>query len=129
MNVRFSSVAARIAALASAAMWLSSCATNPVADEKIAVAKTSLQRAEQAGAPQAAAVELATAREKLTRAEKANADHNLKPASELAEQANIDAQIAEATAQLERSHKAAAEFDASMRALRQEATRSSQPTP
>jgi hypothetical protein len=100
-----------------------------VADEKIAVAKTSLQRAEQAGAPQAAAVELATAREKLARAEKANADHNLKPASELAEQANIDAQIAEATAQQDRSHKAAAEFDASMQALRQEATRSSQPTP
>jgi hypothetical protein len=121
-----SSLRARIAVLAGAAMWLSACASNPVADEKIAVAKTSVQRAEQAGAPQAAPVEISTARDKLARAEKANADHNLKPAVELAEQANIDAQVAEATAQQERSHKAAAEFDASMRALRQEATRGSQ---
>jgi hypothetical protein len=51
----------------------------------------------------------------------------LKAASELSEQANLDAQIAEAAAQQERSHKAAAEFDASMRALRQEAARGSQP--
>jgi len=94
-----STFSTRIAALAGAAIWLCACATNPVADEKIAVAKASLQRAEQAGAPQAAAVELATARDKLARAEKANADHNLKPASELAEQANLDAQVAEATAQ------------------------------
>jgi hypothetical protein len=126
MNLSLSSLSARIAALAGAAMWLSACASNPVADEKIAVAKTSVQRAEQAGAPQAAPVALAAARDKLARAEKANADHNLKPAAELAEQANIDAQVAEATAQQERSHKAAAEFDASMRALRQEATHGSQ---
>src|SRR6202035_267162 len=126
MNSSMSSLSARIAVLACAAMWLSACASNPVADEKIAVAKTSVERAEQAGAPQAAPVETSTARDKLARAEKANADRNLKPAVELAEQANIDAQVAEATAQQERSHKAAAEFDASMRALRQEATRGSQ---
>ena len=127
MNLQLCSLRMRLAASAAVAMWLSSCATNPVADEKIAVAKASLQRAEQAGAPQTAPVELSTARDKLARAEKANADHSLKPASELAEQANIDAQVAEATAQQERSHKAAAEFDASIRALRQEATRGSQP--
>jgi hypothetical protein len=127
MHFQSSSLSARIAALAVIAMWLSACASNPVADEKIAVAKASLQRAEQAGAPQTAPVELASARDKLARAEKANADHNLQPATMLAEQANIDAQVAEATAQQERSHKAAVEFDASMRALRQEATRSSQP--
>jgi Domain of unknown function (DUF4398) len=127
MNSQLSSLTARAAALALAATWLSACASNPVADEKIAVAKASLQRAEQAGAPQTAPVELASARDKLARAEKANADHNLQPATMLAEQANIEAQIAEASAQQERSHKAAVEFDASMRALRQEATRSSQP--
>jgi hypothetical protein len=126
MDLQLSSLIARLAALTAAATWLGACASNPVADEKIAVAKASLQRAEQAGAPQMAPVELSTARDKLARAEKANADHNLKPATELAEQAHLDAQIAEATAQQERSHKAAMEFDASMQALRQEATRSSQ---
>jgi uncharacterized protein DUF4398 len=128
MNLRLSKLTARIAALAGATIWLAACANNPVADEKIAVAKASLQRAEQAGAPQAAPLEHAAARDKLARAEKANAGHNLKPATELAEQANVDAQVAEATAQQQRAHKAAVEFDASIEALRQESVRSSQPT-
>jgi hypothetical protein len=46
----------------------------------------------------------------------------------LAEQANADAELAEATAQQQRSHKAAVEFDASMDALRQESMRSSPTT-
>lgn len=101
-------------------------AGNPIADEKIALAKASLERAEQSGAPQAAPVELATARDKLARAEKAKADHDPKPAALLADQANIDAQVAEAMALQARSQKAANEFDTSMQALRQESTRASQ---
>jgi Domain of unknown function (DUF4398) len=100
-------------------------ASNPVPDETIAVAKAAVQRAEQSGAPQAAPVELASARDKLARAEKANADHRAKPAIALADQATIDAQVAEATAQKERAAKAAAEFDASMATLRQESNRNS----
>jgi hypothetical protein len=73
-------------------------------------------------------VELAAARDKLTRAEKAASDRAAQPATMLAEQANVDAQLAEATAMQQRSHKAAAEFDSSMQALRQESMRSSQPT-
>jgi hypothetical protein len=118
-----------MAALAAIAVGAAAYASNPpVADEKIAVAKASVQRAEQAGAPQAAPVELAAARDKLARAEKANMAHQLVPATILAEQANIDAQVAEASAQQQRSHKAALEFDASMQALTQESMRSSPPT-
>jgi lipoprotein-anchoring transpeptidase ErfK/SrfK len=108
-------------------MGVAACASSPVADEKIAVAKASVQRAEQSGAPQAAPVELAEARDKLSRAEKANTDHDMQPATVLAEQANIDAQVAEASAQQQKSRKAALEFDASMQALRQESQRASQP--
>jgi hypothetical protein len=100
-------------------------AGNPLADETIAVAKAAVQRAEQSGAPQAAPVELQSARDKLARAEKENADHRQKPAIALANQATIDAQVAEATAQKERAAKAAAEFDASMVTLRQESNRAS----
>jgi hypothetical protein len=100
-------------------------ASNPLADETIAVAKAAVQRAEQSGAPQAAPVELASARDKLALAQKANADHRPKPAIALADQATIDAQVAEATAQKERAAKAAAEFDASMATLRQESNRNS----
>ena len=117
-----------VAAFAVTVVALAACASNPVADEKIAVAKASLQRAEASGAPEFAPVELATARDKLAGAEKANADRKLQPAAMLAEQANVDAELAEATAQEHRSHKAAMEFDTSMQALRQESMRSSQPT-
>jgi hypothetical protein len=96
-------------------------AANPVADEKIAVAQASIARAEQSGAPQFAPVELATARDKLARAQKANADRDVKPAALWAEQADIDAQVAEATATLQHSQTAAAEFDANMQALRNQA--------
>jgi hypothetical protein len=116
------------ASVAAGAIVVAACVSNPLADEKIAVAKASVQRAESSGAPEYAPVELAGARDKLARAEKANADRDLQPAVMLAEQANADAQLAEATAQQNRSHKAAAEFDAGMQTLRQESMRSSPPT-
>jgi hypothetical protein len=124
------SMDARYLNLTAAAIALSFIATgayakSPVADETIAVAKAAVQRAEQSGAPQAAPVELASARDKLSRAEKENADHHAKPAIALADQATIDAQVAEAMAQKERAAKAAAEFDASMSTLRQETNRTS----
>src|SRR5262249_52172502 len=86
---------------------LQACAATPnvAADEKIAVAKASVQRAEQAGAPQEAPAELSVARDKLAQAQKANDDHKGLPAAALAEQADIDAQVAEATARANHSHK------------------------
>ncbi len=117
-----------VAVLAALSVGLVAHAANPIADEKIAVAKASLSRAEQSGAPQAAPVDRAAARDKLNRAEKAMADRDPKMATVLAEQANIDAQVAEASAQQQRSHAAALEFDASMQALRTEAMRSTPPT-
>lgn len=104
------------------------CATTPIPNEQIAVAKSSVQRAEQNGAPELAPVEMSTARQELTSAEKAAANREALPAKQWAEKANADAQLAEATAQQRRAHKAATEFDASMTALRQETQRSAQPT-
>jgi len=115
-----------IAACTAIVAALAACASsNPLADEKIAVAKASVQRAEGSGAPELAPVELSAARDKLARAEQANTARNLLPATQLAEQANVDAELAEATAQQQRSHKAAMEFDTSMETLRQESMRSS----
>jgi hypothetical protein len=118
---------AKSATMGMALMTAAACATTPIPNEKIAVAKASLQHAEQSGAPELAPVEMSQARDKLSRAEKAAADHDAQPATQLAEQANVDAQLAEATAQEKKSHKAAMEFDASMQALRQESLRNSQP--
>jgi Domain of unknown function (DUF4398) len=119
-HLTFTSAAIVLSFIAAAAY-----AKSPVADETIAVAKAAVERAEQSGAPQAAPVELASARDKLARAEKANVDHRAKPAIALADQATVDAQVAEAMAQKERAAKAAAEFDASMLTLRQESNRTS----
>jgi hypothetical protein len=116
------------AACVAIAIGLAACASTPIPNEKIAVAKASVQRAEQSGAPELAPVEMAAARDKLARAEKAAADHDAQPATQLAEQANVDARLAEATAQQQRSHKAAMEYDASMQALRSESMRSTQST-
>lgn len=128
MRTKLSRLTKGTAAFAATVVVLAACATNPAADEKIAVAKASVQRAEGSGAPELAPVELASARDKLARAEKANAARNLQPATLLAEQANIDAELAEATAQQHRSHAAAVEFDTSMQTLRQESMHSSPPT-
>jgi hypothetical protein len=117
-----------VTACAAVAAGLAACVTTPIPNEKIAVAKASMQRAEQAGAPELAPVEMAAAREKLARAEQAAAARDAQPANQLAEQADVDARLAEATAQQQRSHKAAMEFDASMQALRNESLRNSQPT-
>jgi glutathione synthase/RimK-type ligase-like ATP-grasp enzyme len=115
-------------ACAAIAVGLAACASTPIPNEKVAVARASVQRAEQSGAPEFAPVEMATARDKLARAEKAAAARDAQPATQLAEQANVDAQLAEATAQQQRSRKAAKEFDASMQTLRSESMRSTQST-
>jgi len=119
-DIRYTVLGAAIALIAAG------CATTPIPNEKIAVAKSSVQAAEQAGAPEFAPVEMAAARDKLSRAEKAAANRDAQPATDLAEQANADAQLAEATAQEQRSHKAAMELDASLQALRQESSRNTQ---
>lgn len=128
MKPNISSLARGAGISAAVILGLAACASTPIPNEKIAVAKASVQRAEQSGAPELAPVELAAARDKLSRAEKAAANHDAQPATMLAEQANVDAQLAEATAAQQRSHKAATEFDASMQALRQESMRSTQST-
>ena len=120
---RFSQGAAACAVIA---IGLAACASTPIPNEKIAVAKESVRRAEQSGAPELAPVEMAAARDKLARAEKAVADREAVPANQLAEQADVDARLAEATAQQQRARKAAMEFDASMQALRSESMRNTQ---
>jgi Domain of unknown function (DUF4398) len=128
MLPELSNVAGGVSLSTILALSVAGCATTPIPNEQLAVAKSSVQRAEQNGAPELAPVEMATARQELASAEKAAADHQPLPATQWAEKANVDAQLAEATAQERRAHKAATDFDASMTALRQETQRSAQPT-
>ena len=127
MDKKISNFTRITGALVATAFCVAAEAGNHIADDKIAVARAAIDHAEQAGAPEAAPVEMASARDKLARAEKAIAAHEPKPAAAWADQANIDAQVAEATASQVRSSKAALEFDASLKTLRQETNRASQP--
>ncbi len=102
------------------------CASAPPATDTIAVARSSIDRAEQAGAAQAAPTELSQARGKLDAAEKASRDHDKKAALRLAQQAEADGKLAEAAAGARRSREAVAQLDASLKALRDEATRGDQ---
>jgi hypothetical protein len=108
---------------------LAACASGPVPLEQLAVAKESVQRAEQAGATELAPVELSTARDKLQRAEQAAQNHEGQNATRLADQANVDAQLAEATAREHKSHRADMELEASLQALRQESAHDPAPPP
>ncbi len=127
MSKAFQGTLAAVTFGAAAVAALGGCASTPVPNEKIAVAQASLQRAEQNGAPEYAPVELATARDKLARAQAAAAHHDDLPATQLAEQANVDAQLAEATSSEKQSAKAAAQFDASLQALRQSTMQNANP--
>ena len=108
---------------------LAACASGPVPLEQLAVAKESVQRAEQAGATELAPVEMSTARDKLQRAQLAAQNHEGQNATRLADQANVDAQLAEATAREHKSHQADMELEASLQQLRQEASHDPMPPP
>ena len=108
-------------------LLIAGCASTPMPNEKLAVAKASVQRAEQAGGPAAAPAEMASAHDKLAHANQAADARNGEEATQLAEQANADARLAEALADQARAHKAAVEFDESMNALRQESSRATPP--
>src|SRR3954471_15043254 len=80
------------------AFGIVACASTPMPVEKLAVAKTSIERAEQAQAAQFAQIELNSARNKLAAAQTAADKHNAVVAARLADQADVDAQLAESTA-------------------------------
>jgi hypothetical protein len=103
---------------------LAGCASTPPPTEKFALAESAIQRAERAGAQQAAPGELGAAREKLQRAQSV-ATKDADAAARLAEESESDATLAESRAQAQRSKNALATVEQSLQALREEAARGS----
>ena len=85
--------------------------------------RAGIRRAEQAGAQQTASVEMASARDKLAQAQQAAEKRDGRVAYQMVEQADIDARVAEASANAAKSHQAVSELDRSLQSLRQEALR------
>jgi hypothetical protein len=105
------------------AFGIVACASTPMPVEKLAIAKSSLERAEQAQAAQFAQVELSSARNKYAAAQSAVDKHDADVAARLADQADVDAQLAESTARAKQQQQLVTEMDAGLRDLRNETLR------
>ncbi|MDO5087995.1 MAG: DUF4398 domain-containing protein [Comamonadaceae bacterium] len=103
---------------------LAACSSVPPPKEEMAVAKTTVDRVTAApGTAASAAVELQAARDKLTRAQRAMHDKDYVQARRLAEQAQVDARLAESKAAAARGQQAVRELQESIRALNDELQR------
>jgi Domain of unknown function (DUF4398) len=106
----------------------SGCASMPKPTDKLALATAAIARAEQTGAVESAPLPLAAARDKLAQAQKLmnGPDSGYAEAGRLAEEADMDARLAEATAHAAKAQAASTELDKSIEALRQETSATGQ---
>lgn len=102
------------------------CASNkpPMPKEQLAVSRAAVAEAISAGATEFAPVELGAAQSKLAAADKAVAADDNDSAKWLAEQAQLDAQLAAKKARAVKAEKAAEALQESNRVLREEINRS-----
>src|SRR3954469_24881167 len=110
------------------AFGIVACASAPMPVEKLAVARTAIDRAEQAQAAQFAQVELNTARNKYAAAQAAADKHDADIAARMADQAELDAQLAESTSRAKQQEQLVDQMEAGLRDLRNEAQRNSSGT-
>lgn len=103
---------------------LAACASGPTAPtEELAVARSSVSSAEDAGALEHAQLDLRRAKQKLEQAEQARQNENYQEALQMAEQAEIDARYAAFRARSERAEDAVEELELSIAELRAEVAR------
>ncbi|MEJ0005395.1 MAG: DUF4398 domain-containing protein [Steroidobacteraceae bacterium] len=101
-------------------MAAAGCASAPQPLTELALARTAITQAEQAGAAQSAPVELSAARDRLAEAEHLSGN-DVDMARWRARESESDARLAEATAQDAKARVAANELDKSLNAIRAEA--------
>lgn len=106
-----------------ATLLLAACASTPLPAEKMAVAEAAVERAGNAGTRENAPAELQIAIGKLSRARQAIENKDYERAGQLAEQAELDARVAEAHAQSVRSLRSATESQNAARVLQEEINR------
>jgi Domain of unknown function (DUF4398) len=104
---------------------LSGCASTPAPTEQLAVAEAAVQRANTNATSESSAIELKVATNKLAAARQAMAGKDYELALRLAEQAEVDAEVAALRAQSARSRQAAQESKDASRVLSEEINRKS----
>lgn len=101
------------------------CASVPPPTERIAISKVALDNAVSAGGPEFAPAEMKSARDKLARANVAMAGNDFVNAKWLAEQAQVDADLAASKSRTAQAQKAALAVQEDGRVLQQELDRKS----
>lgn len=99
---------------------LSACSGTPKPKTEIALSNAAVQNAEVAGATDHAPIELRTAKEKQAMANSALASKNYLTAKQLSEQAAVDAELAKAKSEAEKSRAAVKEVEDSINVIRTE---------
>ncbi len=105
---------------------IASCASVPPPVEQMAVSKAAVDNANSAGSNEFAPLLLKSAMDKMDAAERAMTAEDYSNARQQAEQAQVDAQLAAATARTSKAQKAAGALQEDNRVLRQELDRNAQ---
>ncbi|HET9112542.1 MAG TPA: DUF4398 domain-containing protein [Burkholderiales bacterium] len=112
--------------IGTAVVFMGGCASTPPPVAQMAVAKTALSNASTAGGEEYAPLQLKEARDKMDAAQRAMAAHHYGLASRLAEEAQVDAELAIAKARSDKAAKAAAAVKKDSNALRQQINNNAQ---
>jgi hypothetical protein len=99
------------------------CASAPIPTEQFAVSKTAIDSATTAGATEYAPLEIKTARDKLDAAQRAVDEKEYRKSAALAEEAQVDAKLAETKALSAKAKKSVAETQDNLRTLLEEVNR------
>jgi hypothetical protein len=116
-------VMARIGIIVATFALMAGCASTPPPIAQMAVARAAVGDANKAGANELAPVQLQSAKDKMAAAETAMTAKNYVLAKDLAEQAEVDAKLAGATARSVKAQQAAAAVQEDSRVLRKEIDR------
>lgn len=108
---------------ATMALLMAGCASIPVPSDQLAESKVAVNEAASAGGGEFAPLQLKSAIEKMDAAERAMGAKDYLLARRLAEQAQVDAQLAAVTARTAKALKAAHQLQEDNRVLRQEIDR------
>ena len=114
---------ALLAMVCTGSLLTMACASVPPPTDEVAVSTAAVAHAAGAGAPLLAPQEMSSAREKLERANAAMTAKDYTGARLFAQQALVDAQLAESRAESAKARKAADEVQEASRALREEMNR------
>ena len=116
----------RIGVAVAAAILMTACASTPPAPaptEQMALSRSAISSASSAGGSEYAPIQLKSAMDKMDSAERAMGSKNYGLARQLAEEAQVDAQLAATAARAGKAQKAAAALQQSDQVLKKELDR------